>query len=267
MQTTGLASARQRFRKTLSFAYNLVPSATLDSLGGEAHERLALVERRHAVLRKSCELYLRETAQEGGSAIREALVYVVPQLNAQPNASGYSPSQWLLGQQPHFPGDLLNPHLSPLHLEGSKGFEDELQKRATARMAIVQTDIDRRLRRGLLRKYFGTSTVFQPGQLCYYWRDARVADLVKVRWKGPARVLMREDGDDGKPCLYWISHKTQLIRCAPHHLRPALEKETDTLINGIQEAKKAMSELKSRGVTRLLDLNVANRRRNVASKT
>ncbi|CAK9042653.1 Aminopeptidase M1-A, partial [Durusdinium trenchii] len=41
----------------------------------------------------------------------------------------------------------------------------------------------------------------------------------------------------------------------------ALEKETDTLINGIQEAKKAMSELKSRGVTRLLDLNVANRRR------
>ena len=90
--------------------------------------RLALVERRHAVLRKSCELYLRETAQEGGSAIREALVYVVPQLNAQPNASGYSPSQWLLGRQPHFPGDLLNPHLSPLHLEGSKGFEDELQK-------------------------------------------------------------------------------------------------------------------------------------------
>ncbi|CAK9008681.1 unnamed protein product [Durusdinium trenchii] len=54
---------------------------------------------------------------------------------------------------------------------------------------------------------------------------------------------------------------TQLLRCAPHHLRPALEKETDTLINGIQEAKKAMSELKSRGVTRLLDLNVANRRR------
>ena len=72
---------------------------------------------------------------------------------------------------------------------------------------------------------------------------------------------MREDGDDGKPSLYWISHKTQLLRCAPHHLRPALEKETDTLINGIQEAKKAMSELKSRGVTRLLDLNVANRRR------
>ena len=154
-----------RFTDELALQHTVAP--------GEAHERLALVERRHAVLRKSCELYLRETAQEGGSAIREALIYVVPQLNAQPNASGYSPSQWLLGQQPHFPGDLLNPHLSPLHLEGSKGFEDELQKRATARMAIVQTDIDRRLRRGLLRKYFGASIVFQPGQLCYYWRDAR----------------------------------------------------------------------------------------------
>ena len=52
---------------------------------GEAHERLSLVERRHAVLRKSCELYLKETGQEGGNAARESLIYVVPQLNAQPN--------------------------------------------------------------------------------------------------------------------------------------------------------------------------------------
>ena len=228
---------------------------------GEAHERLSLVERRHAVLRKSCELYLKETGQEGGNAVRESLIYVVPQLNAQPNASGYSPSQWLLGQQPQFPGDLLNTALSPLHLEGSKGFEEELQKRAIARMAIIQTDVDRKLRRGLLRRYFGNSAQFQPGQLCFYWRDARAPDLVKIRWKGPARVLMREDDSEGRPQLYWISHKSQLLRCAPHHLRPAIEQDTSTLIEGLQLAKRDMAALRSRGVTRMLDLNVVNRQR------
>ena len=102
-----------RFTDELALQHTVAP--------GEAHERLALVERRHAVLRKSCELYLRETAQEGGSAIREALIYVVPQLNAQPNASGYSPSQWLLGQQPHFPGDSSQSSFvttSPRRLQG-----------------------------------------------------------------------------------------------------------------------------------------------------
>ena len=54
------------------------------------------------------------------------------------------------------------PSSTLLRLESSKGFEEELQKRATARMAIIQTDVDR-----LLRRYFGNSVQFQPGQLLY----------------------------------------------------------------------------------------------------
>ena len=82
-----------------------------------------------------------------------------------------------------------------------------LEKRATAKVAIVKADADRRLRRALLRRYAGSNTLLEPGQSCYYWRDARQADLVKIRWLGPATVILREDDPtSGRPHLYWIAH-------------------------------------------------------------
>ncbi|CAK9106675.1 unnamed protein product [Durusdinium trenchii] len=78
-------------------------------------------------------------------------------------------------------------------------------------MAIIQTDADRRLRRGLLRRYFGNSAQFHPGQLCFCWRDAEASDFIKIHWKGPARALMKEDDSEGRPQLLWISHKSQLL--------------------------------------------------------
>ena len=65
--------------------------------------------------------------------------------------------------------------------------------------------LDMRLRRALLRKYEGDNSVLQIGQICYFWRDARAADLVKIRWHGLAKVMIREvDGPDGKPSG-WLS--------------------------------------------------------------
>ena len=102
--------------------------------------------------------------------------------------------------------------------------------------------------------------MLQTGQLCFFWRDARAADLVKIRWHGPAKVMIREDGPDGKPSVYWLAFKTQLIRCAPHHVRPDFTNSSQTLLGNLQEAKRHLQQLKSRGVTRYLDLNVANKR-------
>ena len=47
---------------------------------GEAHERLlALVERRHAVLRRACEVYMSDRKLVDSHGVKEALNYVVPQ--------------------------------------------------------------------------------------------------------------------------------------------------------------------------------------------
>ena len=56
----------------------------------EAHERLALVERRHAGIRKSVEVYLDDTSADGPSGIQEALSYIVPQMNSTPGVAGFS---------------------------------------------------------------------------------------------------------------------------------------------------------------------------------
>ena len=38
--------------------------------------------------------------------IRQALCYVLPQVNATPSVGGFSPTQWLLGKQITLPGEL-----------------------------------------------------------------------------------------------------------------------------------------------------------------
>lgn len=195
----------------------------------------------------------------GANAVRQALSYVVPQLNNSPSTSGFSPAQWVLGQSPDFPGELLGSSLTPVHLGGT--FEDELSRRATAKMAIVQADVDQKLRRALLRKYAGNNIALNPGQKCFFWRDSRNADLVKIRWKGPATILMREEDDDGRAKVYWLAYKSQLLRAAPHHVRPEIGKSSEPLADNFQTAKDVVQQLRSRGVTRYLDLNVLNKRR------
>ena len=201
---------------------------------GEAHTRMSLVERRPAVLRKAIEVYI---------------TYILPQLNAQPTVAGYSPSQWLLGYQPSIGNLLTSDQITPVHLAAGSSFEEALQRRNMAKTAILQADTDQKLRRALLRRYAGDNIKLSVGQTCYFWRDAQQSDLVKIRWKGPAKVLMVECDDDGRPTCFWIGYKTQLIRCAPHHCRPDFRALATNVTDNLEEAKNVIRQIKSRGVT------------------
>ena len=75
---------------------------------GEAHERLAIVERRHAMIRRAVEIYMDDLQLTTAAGIKEGLTYIVPQLNATASVAGFSPSQWVLGFQPQLSGDLLS---------------------------------------------------------------------------------------------------------------------------------------------------------------
>ena len=226
---------------------------------GEAHTRMSLVERRHAVLRKAIEVYISDLDLHGPDGLRTALTYILPQLSAQPTVAGYSPSQWLLGYQPSIGNLLTSDQITPVHLAGGSSFEEALQRRNMAKTAILQADTDQKLRRALLRRYAGDNIKLSVGQTCYFWRDAQQSDLVKIRWKGPAKVLMVECDGDGKPTCYWICYKTQLIRCAPHHCRPDFHALATNVIDNLEEAKNVIRQIKSRGVTRYLDLNRVNK--------
>ena len=228
---------------------------------GEAHERLAIVERRHALIRKAVEIYLDDVKVDHVEGIKEALTFVVPQLNATPMVAGFSPSQWVLGYQPSLAGDLLSDAMHPSHFGGNASFEDMLNKRHSAKKALLDADADRRLRRALQMKYKGTNAEYSLGQRVWFWRDARQPDLVKIRWLGPAHVVMKEyqqDTDTPQVSVYWLAFKTQLIRCAPHHIRADV-KGMDHALDDTQLALNTVRQLRSRGVTRYYDLHRLNR--------
>ena len=72
-------------------------------------------------------------------------------------------------------------------------------------------------------------------------------------------LIMVEYSKDEKPELYWLAYKTQLIRCSPHHVRADFT-AADTQLADAQEARREVASLRSRGVTRFLDLNKINKR-------
>ena len=234
---------------------------------GQSHTRLAILERRHQVTRRAVSLFLDSNpdiakAQDG---LKIALNYVVPQLNRMPNVHGYSPLQWVLGYTPHVPG-LLTEETSlynPAHLEPSERFQEKLRLQQEAAKATLDADIDHRLRRALLRKYMGQPVVLQPGDLCYYWRDTPAGHGYKLKWRGPATVIMREPGAHGHHSdVYWIGHGTVLIRAAPEHVKAARAQQdlAEQAKDPLDSAKQALNNVRQRGVTHYVDLIKSNKR-------
>ena len=67
-----------------------------------------------------------------------------------------------------------------------------------------------------------------------------------------------EGEPDGPVSVYWLAFKSQLIRCAPHHVRADV-KSFDHAIDDTQKALNTVRQLRSRGVTRFYDLQRTNR--------
>lgn len=117
-------------------------------------------------------------------------------------------------------GDLLSDHLEAIHLGGHPDFEETLTKRHAAKKALLDADADRKLRRALSLKHKGINTEFHLGQQVFFWRDARQPDLVKVRWLGPALIVMKEYKNPqeahNQVSVHWLAFKSQLIRYMHH---------------------------------------------------
>ena len=233
---------------------------------GQAPTRLAILERRHQVTRRAVSLFLESNpgVAKDKDGLMIALNYVVPQLNRTPNVHGFSPLQWVLGYTPHVPG-LLTDEMSlhnPAHLEPGERFREKLRLQQEAAKATLDADIDQRLRRALLRKYSGQPVVLQPGDLCYYWRDTPAGHAYKLKWRGPATVIMREPGAHGPNTdTYWIGHGTVLLRAAPEHVKPARAAQdlTEQTKDPISSAKDALNNIRGRGVTQYVDLVKSNK--------
>ena len=101
--------------------------------------------------------------------------------------------QWVLGYQPHLPGQLVEDGLNPINTQPSERFQHKLNMQLQASKATLTADTDARLRRALLRQYKAKEPApISIGSKVFYWRDT-AGTGPKVRWKGPATVLMIEN--------------------------------------------------------------------------
>ena len=132
----------------------------------KAHNRLASLERRHHVLRKSVEAYMTDKADDSMDCLQEALCFVVPRSTLP------SPTQWVLCYQPHLPGSLLDERVNQAHLDATEAFKLKIEARSRAASAVLQADADHRLRRALLRQHRGEPPQLHVGQKCFYYREA-----------------------------------------------------------------------------------------------
>ena len=63
----------------------------------------------------------------------------------------------------------------------------------------------------------------------------------------PAKVVCVEE-KDGSPHVYWLAHKTQLIRAAPHHVRADFTAIEETAVENLKDAASnaSVTEVKRR---------------------
>ena len=231
---------------------------------GQAHERLAIIERRHQVIRRALDLFLLESKDFTPEGIINALNYVIPQVNRMPNVQGYSPLQWTLGYNPHVTGLLMEEELNPTQLHPTEAFKLKLEYQQVATKAISQANNDDRLRRALLRRYSGVKHSLQTGDLCYYWRDVVNSQKPgpKISWKGPATVVMVETQPHE---VLWLVHGTTMLRASPEHVKPLLSPDpstssTTTIDQPLQRAQLSLQQIRNRGVTQYVDLTKSNKR-------
>ena len=92
---------------------------------------------------------------------------MVPQINQTANVAGFSPAQWVLGYQPHVPGELLSDGLGPQHLDGNSSSKTTVSERCR-KSRSVGCGLRHEAPSCLLRKYEGDNSVLQVGQLCFF---------------------------------------------------------------------------------------------------
>eukprot|EP00959_Pyramimonas_sp_CCMP1952_P034807 729161-Pyramimonas_sp.AAC.1 len=61
--------------------------------------------------------------------------------------------------------------------------------------------------------------------------------------------------DESGPRIYWIVHGSQLLRCAPEHVRPDVSDQGCILLENLTRAKETLENMKRTGVAQFHDVS------------
>lgn len=197
-------------------------------IAAEAHCQLGKTENHggwfNRILDKIIEQHSPKNKEEWLECVTQAHVK-----NSMIHIHGHTPCQSVMGRNPHIPSDLLDEPLQIVPATVSlseQAIARAQQIRTTARMAVIELQDSRSLRKALLARP-RVSRDFRPGDLVAYWRNQKwvKGELNQQgRWYGTAIVL----GFVGKNLV--LAHRKSILRCAPEQVRFATSEEK-TLLN------------------------------------
>ena len=202
---------------------------TVSFSGTQAPWQNGLAERHGGAWKLAFNHSVRANSVVGLTQVRTACIMCNWAKNSRVNASGFSPSQWVLGRGMRMPWSLLNgaSRLAELSkAETDPVFSQRLGLLSACKRAFEVLDSNARLRRAwLARSRLTPTAVSLPvGSMVYIHRKVRPTKgaklpLLKAQWHGPAYVI----GHEGA-CI-WCSYRGTCTKCAAEHVRKASPEE------------------------------------------
>ena len=192
--------------------------------GSHAGWQLSFAERYGGLLDLILGAVIREHSVEGYSEMKLALSVAVQAKNATITKDGYTPAQRVFGHELRLPS-LLEEEQDALSFAEALGADGEVARahkmRMTARMAMLRTDVQERLRRAVLRKPYKSHVEFPPGCRIYFWSPAKARRrYVPGVWHGPATVLCKESHN-----RFFVSWRGRCLLLARENMRLASAEE------------------------------------------
>lgn len=144
--------------------------------------------------------------------------------NSTARVGGFSPSQWVLGQNPRGTPTFMNEEaLADLGAVGDAADPESMfmiqhEARAAAKRAFVYLDTNKRIARAMLKNAAPIKMVYQVGDVVSFRKDNNTGG--KTKWSVASRVI----GHEGERDIWVLCENTPVLVSA-HNLRPANDAE------------------------------------------
>ena len=168
----------------------------------KAHHKLAIQERKHAVRRNQLLTYEKFYPLD---SLKKAIEYTLAARNRLRNVKGYSPTQRVLGFQPHIPATSSDADYrlseQAAATDPTSSLSQDLERRREAQRAFLDANFQQSVRRSLLARNRPARREYLVGETVYHWREKREnkddTGLDVYHWHGPGVVRDRASGESG----------------------------------------------------------------------
>ena len=170
---------------------------------------------------------------EATSAVNEAR-------NTLRNKSGFSPRQWVFGNNGRLvpdPEDSSDTQLSSLsQVTSDEKMARKQALRVGAKMAFFHHHSVDALKKALHHRSRVQPRTFKPGDMVYVYREVKTkGKKASSKWLGPATII----GPEGSN--FWVARGGRCLLAAGEHLRPAEHEEVSEALR----IKAALNEIKN----------------------